>query len=88
MLSPSGDTISNRSTSSSPPISQLVLSFKLPNDNNANQTQEATIKHAVIRREQTIPTLADLTPSSKEISHYTYRCGKLGPTTSLYQLLR
>ena len=61
-------------------FNQFLLSFRTSTvKGNANQSE--LVKHAVIRREKA--------PSSDtKTIKFHYRCGKLGPETSLMDILR
>jgi hypothetical protein len=62
-------------------VSQFLLSFRVA-DNEKVRSPNELVKHAVIRRE-TLPCIP-----GTDIPVYQYRCGKLGPASSLTQILK
>ena len=49
---------------------------------------EMGVKHAILRRKRVVSVVRDDSSTSKSSSGWTYRCGKVGPYSTLNETLR
>lgn len=75
-MRPQSNIDSNDISSSEEYFTQFLLSFRSPPNNNGSTSPGDNVKHAVIRRER------------GSDGSFKYRCGKLGPTADLNQILK